>query len=98
MKRLMKRLSIMGLLLVSVAAAWPAARAAEPVKMRLWPDGAPGAKGDTDADQPFVQIWQADPTTAKGSAFVVCPGGGYGGLAAWPDRLRDWLGHHGFLD
>ena len=27
---------------------------AEPVKVRLWPDGAPGAKGQEDNDQPFV--------------------------------------------
>jgi len=95
----MKRLSIMGLLLVSVAAPVPAARAAEPVPVtvRLWPDGAPGAKGDTDADQPFVQIWQADPTTAKGSAFVVCPGGGYGGLAADHEgkQVAEWCNRQG---
>lgn len=58
------------------------AAAAEPVRVKLWTDGAPGARGDTDADQPFLEIWRADPGTANGSAFVICPGGGYGGLAA----------------
>jgi acetyl esterase/lipase len=55
---------------------------AEPVKVRLWPDGAPGAKGKEDKDQPFVDVWSAAKDKANGAAFVVCPGGGYGGLAA----------------
>ncbi len=55
---------------------------AEPAKVRLWPDGAPGAKGNEDKDQPFVYVWSAAKEKANGAAFVVCPGGGYGGLAA----------------
>jgi acetyl esterase/lipase len=71
--------------------------AAEPVQVRLWPDGAPGATGDTDADQPFVQIWQADPATANGSAFVICPGGGYGTLAADHEgrQVAEWCNRQG---
>jgi len=55
---------------------------AEPAKVRLWPESAPGAKGDTDKDQPFINVWPAAKDKANGAAFVVCPGGGYGGLAA----------------
>lgn len=55
---------------------------AEPAKVRLWPDGAPLAKGQEDKDQPFVYAWPAAKEKANGAAFVVCPGGGYGGLAA----------------
>ena len=55
---------------------------AEPAKIRLWPDGAPLAKGQEDKDQPFVYAWPAAKEKANGAAFVVCPGGGYGGLAA----------------
>lgn len=55
---------------------------AEPAKVRLWPEGAPGAKGDIDKDQPFINVWPAAKDKANGAAFVVCPGGGYGGLAA----------------
>ena len=55
---------------------------AEPTKVRLWPDGAPGAKGNEDKDQPFINVWAAAKDKANGAAFVVCPGGGYGGLAA----------------
>lgn len=55
---------------------------AEPAKVRLWPQGAPGARGDEDKDQPFLNVWPAAEGSANGAAFVVCPGGGYGGLAA----------------
>lgn len=55
---------------------------AEPTKVKLWPDGAPGAKGTEDKDQPFINVWPAAKDKANGAAFVVCPGGGYGGLAA----------------
>lgn len=55
---------------------------AEPVKVKLWPEGAPGAKGNEDKDQPFINVWAAAKEKANGAAFVVCPGGGYGGLAA----------------
>ena len=48
-----------GLASVVVMAA-VVAGAAEPVKVRLWPEGAPGAKGDSDTDQPFVEVWRAE--------------------------------------
>ncbi|TDU81853.1 acetyl esterase/lipase [Prosthecobacter fusiformis] len=59
-----------------------AVHAAEPAKVPLWPDGAPGAKGQEDKDQPFIYAWPAAKETATKAAFIVCPGGGYGGLAA----------------
>jgi acetyl esterase/lipase len=55
--------------------------AAEPKTELLWPDGAPGAKGDKPADKPTLTIWLPDAAKAGGAAVVVCPGGGYGGLA-----------------
>ena len=67
--------------------------AAEPEKIRLWPQGAPGAKGQEDKDQPFLLCWPANKETATGAAFVVCPGGGYGGLAADHEgtQVARWL-------
>lgn len=56
--------------------------AADVPKLPLWPNGAPGAKGQTDKDQPWVDVWLAPQDKANGAAFVVAPGGGYGGLAA----------------
>jgi acetyl esterase/lipase len=47
----------------------------------LWPDGAPGAIGKEDADVPTLTIYLPAAPQATGAAIVVCPGGGYGGLA-----------------
>lgn len=65
----------------------------EPEKVRLWPQGAPAAMGDEDKDQPFLLCWPAPKETATGAAFVVCPGGGYGGLAADHEgtQVAKWL-------
>ena len=45
----------------------------------LWPEGAPGAVGAEAADIPLLKVYRA--SAANGMAIVVCPGGGYGGLA-----------------
>jgi acetyl esterase/lipase len=47
----------------------------------LWPKGAPGAVGDAPKDIPTLTPYLADPEKATGAAMVICPGGGYGGLA-----------------
>lgn len=48
----------------------------------LWPkDVTPYAKGDSDIDQPFVDVYLPDEKIRNGAAVIVCPGGGYGGLA-----------------
>src|SRR5882757_8873295 len=47
----------------------------------LWPDGAPGALGKTDKDTPTLTVYLPDKEKATGAALVICPGGGYGGLA-----------------
>ncbi|MHB8521417.1 MAG: alpha/beta hydrolase [Limisphaerales bacterium] len=79
-----------GSLLVAVAGA----DQKEPVV--LWPDGAPGALGKTDNDIPTLTPYLPEPDAATGAAMVVCPGGGYGGLA--PHEGNDyalWLNQHG---
>jgi acetyl esterase/lipase len=47
----------------------------------LWSEGAPGALGKADKDIPTLTPYYPDPAKATGAAFVICPGGGYGGLA-----------------
>ncbi len=47
----------------------------------LWPKGAPGAVGTEAADKPSVSVYLPPSDKAIGTAIVVCPGGGYGGLA-----------------
>jgi len=49
--------------------------------IKLWPDGAPGALGTADKDVPTLTVFLASPEKATGAAIVICPGGGYTGLA-----------------
>ena len=51
----------------------------EPLKMLLWPDGAPGAKGDAVEDKPDLTLYMPenyDISKPRG-LVVVLPGGGY---------------------
>ena len=54
--------------------------AAEPI--RLWDEEAPGALGKADHDIPTLTPYLPASDKANGTAIVICPGGGYGGLAA----------------
>ena len=47
----------------------------------LWPNETPGAKGTNDWDIPTLTLFLPKEQPAPVSAIVVCPGGGYGGLA-----------------
>jgi acetyl esterase/lipase len=47
----------------------------------LWPAGAPGALGKEDKDIPTLTPYFPEAGKETGAAMVVCPGGGYGGLA-----------------
>ena len=56
----------------------------------LWEGKAPGQKGDDPRDIPTLKpYWSEKPT---GAAVVICPGGGYGGLAGHEGKGdADWL-------
>lgn len=43
----------------------------------LWPDGAPGAKGTTEADVPILEVSFPADGAGNGAAVVICPGGSY---------------------
>ena len=78
--------------LLSVAIFNPGDLLADPPEpVLLWPDGAPGAVGDEDVDRPSLRIYPAD--KPNGAAVVVCPGGGYGGLATDHEghQVAKWL-------
>src|SRR5947209_14233897 len=49
--------------------------------VKLWNGPAPGAQGEERSDTPAVQIYLPATGNRTISAIVVCPGGGYGGLA-----------------
>ena len=70
---------------------------ADPTVELLWPNGAPGKAGDEASDKPTLTIYQPQGTNASGAACVVCPGGGYGGLADDHEgrQIANWLTERG---
>jgi acetyl esterase/lipase len=63
----------------------------------LWPAGAPGAHGHDDNDKPTLAVSLPPADKATGAAVVVCPGGGYAGLAMGYEGLEvgEWLNTFG---
>ena len=62
----------------------------------LWPEGAPGALGTNATDIPTLTAYLPDGTNATGTAMVICPGGGYGHLAAHEGNdYALWLNQQG---
>lgn len=88
MKILISFISFAALTLHGLAAPLPA--------IRLWETGAPGALGDQDKDVPTLTPYLPEASTASGAAIVICPGGGYAGLAAHEGNdYALWLNQHG---
>jgi acetyl esterase/lipase len=62
----------------------------------LWPNGAPGALGDTPEDQPTLTIYlpTSNPTQ---TGVVIAPGGGYLHLSMVKEGsdIAEWLNQHG---
>lgn len=54
--------------------------AQSPKAILLWPDGAPGAKGDANIDKPDLTLYIASQNKVP-TGVIVCPGGGYAHLA-----------------
>ena len=87
----MKTLLASALLFAAIAMS----RAEMQTAIPLWPAGAPGQLGTNDFDVPTVTPYLPE-ANATGAAMVICPGGGYGGLA--PHEGNDyalWLNQHG---
>jgi len=63
----------------------------------LWPTGVPGAVGESPADIPTLTVFLPPAERATGAAVVICPGGGYGGLAVDHEgkQVADWLNSFG---
>ena len=62
----------------------------------LWPEGAPGALGKEDKDIPTITPDLPDADKATGASMVICPGGGYGGLAPYEGKdYARWLNAQG---
>ena len=91
----MKSLALLTTLALTASLTFAAA--AKPQEDLLWPKGAPGATGDKPADKPTLTAWPAPADKANGAAVVVCPGGGYGGLAMDHEgrQVAEWLNSFG---
>jgi acetyl esterase/lipase len=91
---------LLGLLFVVRGAAQ------EPLTVRLWDGPAPGARGEAADDVPTLIISlaaasdrrdAADTAPDPRTAVLVCPGGGYGGLAMGHEgtEIARWWNDHG---
>ena len=72
------------------------AHASMQAPISLWPNGAPGALGNSSNDIPTLTPYLPEVTNATGAAMVICPGGAYAHLA--PHEGNDyarWLNQHG---
>jgi acetyl esterase/lipase len=88
----MKTLFTSAILLLSLILS----RAEIQTPIPLWPDGAPGALGNTTNDIPTLTPYLPGATNATGAALVICPGGGYGMLAPYEGNdYALWLNQHG---
>lgn len=89
-----KLLTIGLVLATGMAALLASAQSAQPSPevMRLWNESAPGAVGNEDKDIPTLTLYRPAEGKANGAAIVVCPGGGYGGLAGHEGKpIAEWL-------
>ena len=72
------------------------AQAAASDSFPLWPGVTPGALGTADKDIPTLTPVLPEPQKATGAAIVICPGGGYGGLAPHEgEQYARWLNELG---
>lgn len=87
------------LLIAAPAFAQPPKRVVPemPAPQVLWAEGAPGAIGTEETDKPALWVFLPPAEKAVGSAVVICPGGGYGGLAVGHEgkEIAEWYNSHG---
>ena len=69
---------------------------AAPAREPLYPGGTPGATGEGSEHQPAL-TWYPATSNQTGVAVVICPGGGYGGLAIAHEghQIAEWLNSFG---
>ena len=62
----------------------------------LWEKNVPHALGSAEKDIPTLTVYKPEDGKASGAAMVICPGGGYGGLAQHEGKdYAEWLAKHG---
>lgn len=70
-----------GVLLLTILCSAMGFAQSVPRTVLLWPDGAPGAQGNADVDQPALTLYPAAGANKLPVGVVVCPGGSYHNLA-----------------
>lgn len=91
------RISMLLLTLLCCALSRHAQGAVREVALQpLWPGGAPGAQGTEEIDIPAITPFLPE-GNGPAPAIVVCPGGGYGGLAMDYEgyEVARWLAENG---
>lgn len=73
------------------------ALAVGPEPILLWPEGAPGAVGNEESDQPSIRIYAPSADKSNGASVVICPGGAYAILAYDHEgsQVAQWLNEQG---
>lgn len=73
----------------------PAAEAAKPQRIALWNGHAPIGDGKFEDADAFITVHR--PEKGNGTAIVICPGGGYGGLVTGAEGhgIAAWLNRYG---
>lgn len=92
------RRRLAGLTCLAALVGWTAsALAAEPLRLPLWPDGAPLGNGQSEKADVPITVHLPTPERATGTAVVICPGGGYGGRVVEGEGhgIGRWLNAHG---
>lgn len=86
----MNRFVLLGLLVLAGTT-----RAGEPEKIALWNGHAPIAPGKFAEEDAFITVHR--PKDPNGTAIVICPGGGYGGLVTGAEGhgIAKWLNGNG---
>lgn len=88
--------SLLSSIVVSASAQNAAPNAASlPAPLPLYTSAAPVADSTTDTEMPQITVLR--PEKPNGTAMVICPGGGYGGLVIGAEGtgIAQWLNQHG---
>ncbi len=94
----MKHASILTVIaLACLTVRVPAAEPAAAEKVLLWPGRAPVGAGGFETTNVTITVHRPTADRATGTALVICPGGGYGGLVTGAEGhgIAAWLNTHG---
>src|ERR1700690_4246293 len=80
---------------IAAATGQDAPKKAEPERLKLWSGRAPLGEGKFEQAEPRITVHK--PEKPNGTAMVICPGGGYGGLVTGAEGhgIAAWLNRHG---